>query len=762
MAAQRNSAYITFTRALLTFAAALSLARVFAGLSWIPAIAIASAVPPLVFALGERRRWHPITSSALVVFVGIWLTIVVDTGSATVAGIPTGDAFSMFRRDLSSAPHVLRSAVVPVHIDRVRGSLLLAFLATYVAAAAADLIARRLDAPIGAIGASIALYVAIAALGAGPWALTTACFGAAIVAYLVALHHADIQARRTWFHTTHARRSRLATGGLVAGAVLILLTISIGPSLPGARGAAWLNYRKLGSGNSTNPLEADSPLVSLHAKLNELSNKTMFTVQDGGKPMYWRTIALDDFHDKDAKNGVSDSFGLGAEDPQSPSALQGPSSTTGSQSLSQHFEIDPSLDPYWLPAAYRPYEIKGVHASVYPHTSTLFVTSKKLGGVSYDVTSNVSNPSTDQLNQVTTDDLQGMNADIDLPLDFPADVTAEAHRITDPGRTPYEKAMLLQNYFQSDLFTYDKSVHLDSSTNTLSLFVLHTRRGFCEQFATAYAFMARKIGLPTRVAVGFQTGKSDGHGGFVVKGEDAHAWPEVWFGDQYGWVAFEPTKGRFNPVVQRGDPNAVQGGTTPSTNTTPTTKQSTATTQPRSVTTNPLQPPPVQVKPNSGAQSHTSTGTKVFLGIVALAGAVLLALGAGIGWLVLTARRRTRQRRFAETSRRRVLGAWDEALERLAAAGVEPRASATSLEFALRHAPAHGAGDAGPPLMDLARLHTAAMFSPDPPSDDEADAAWNDVDAIDAALRDHVSRSERWITRLRLRRRDRERDLTRV
>ena len=75
----------------------------------------------------------------------------------------------------------------------------------------------------------------------------------------------------------------------------------------------------------------------------------------------------------------------------------------------------------------------------------------------------------------------------------------------------------------------------------------------------------------------------------------------------------------------------------------------------------------------------------------------------------------------------------------LAAAGVPPRPSATALEFALRHAPAHGAGDAGPALMELARLQSAAMFAPDPPTADEATAAWEQVDAIRDALRRTVT-----------------------
>jgi hypothetical protein len=45
--------------------------------------------------------------------------------------------------------------------------------------------------------------------------------------------------------------------------------------------------------------------------------------------------------------------------------------------------------------------------------------------------------------------------------------------------------------------------------------------------------------------------------------------------------------------------------------------------------------------------------------------------------------------------------------------------------------------------------------APDPPSADEANAAWKAVDDINGALRHPVVRSERWIARLRLRCRDR-------
>ena len=59
--------------------------------------------------------------------------------------------------------------------------------------------------------------------------------------------------------------------------------------------------------------------------------------------------------------------------------------------------------------------------------------------------------------------------------------------------------------------------------------------------------MARSIGLPARVAVGFTPGAYDqAFDIFHVTTKEAHAWPEVHINGM-GWVAFEPTPGRFEP-----------------------------------------------------------------------------------------------------------------------------------------------------------------------------------------------------------------------
>jgi len=62
----------------------------------------------------------------------------------------------------------------------------------------------------------------------------------------------------------------------------------------------------------------------------------------------------------------------------------------------------------------------------------------------------------------------------------------------------------------------------------------------------------------------------------------------------------------------------------------------------------------------------------------------------------------------------------------------------------MRYAPAYGAGDAGPALMELAELQSAAMYAPDPPSEAQATRAWEQVDRIRGAVRHNVARGRRW------------------
>ncbi len=673
MAAHRQSSYVSVTRALLTAGATLALARVYSGASWIALLFIAAGLPALIMEIGERRRWNGIATVGGTLVVGVWLAIIVDDPSQTFLGIPTASAIAAVGHDLSQAPHVLRSAVVPV--DPVGAALMIAVVATFLASLATELIARRLEAPIGAIGPSVALFVALSALGSGRWAPTTALYALVVVEYLVALQHSEMETRRTWFQSVRNRRSQLAVGGAAAGAFVVGLAIVLGPGVPGARSSALIQYRSLGSGKGSSIINVTSPLVSVKAKLNEHdSNTEVFTVKTTEpKGDYWRVIALDKFQD--------DGWGLNS-DQKKASSLPGPTGAPGTTLVTQTFHLD-DIDPIWLPAEYRPVKIDVAQSEVLPDSTSLFL-DNPLAGLTYTVQSEVSNPGTAELESVSFDDLESKRADVALPANFSPRARQYAQEITANAQTPYDKALALMNVFHQAPFVYDQSVDLGTTANALDKFLFDTHRGFCEQYAAAFAELARSVGLPTRVAVGYQRGTLESDGLWHVAEKDAHAWPEVWLGDTVGWYRFEPTPGRIDPITGKGGA-ATQPGSGASTTTTVTTAKPTTPTSAVAVPKQPTSglnvPPPAAPKSSSHTRMHAITVVAI---VVAIVLALLLAIVVAVAFAAL---RRTRRRRHDPDDRRRVLGAWTEAMERLATAGIERRPSTTSLEFRVAASP---------------------------------------------------------------------------
>lgn len=106
------------------------------------------------------------------------------------------------------------------------------------------------------------------------------------------------------------------------------------------------------------------------------------------------------------------------------------------------------------------------------------------------------------------------------------------------AETAYDTALAFQDYFR-DTFAYSLTVNSPPGTDPLESF-LEDRVGYCEQFAAAFALMMTSQGYPARVVIGFTPGQRDGDE-WTVSSSNAHAWPEVWFGPEHGWVRFEPT-----------------------------------------------------------------------------------------------------------------------------------------------------------------------------------------------------------------------------
>ncbi|MGO9341566.1 MAG: transglutaminase domain-containing protein [Acidimicrobiales bacterium] len=138
-----------------------------------------------------------------------------------------------------------------------------------------------------------------------------------------------------------------------------------------------------------------------------------------------------------------------------------------------------------------------------------------------------------------------------LPSGIPSQVKAIAEQVVTGARahTPLEQVQALVNYFRSGSFTYSLyPPPVPKGQNSLIYFLIQSRVGFCQQFAGAFGVLARELGIPVRLAVGFTPGHTVQKGGqeYEVTGSDAHVWPEVYMGASLGWISVDPTPSPAN------------------------------------------------------------------------------------------------------------------------------------------------------------------------------------------------------------------------
>ncbi len=97
-------------------------------------------------------------------------------------------------------------------------------------------------------------------------------------------------------------------------------------------------------------------------------------------------------------------------------------------------------------------------------------------------------------------------------------------------------------------------------SNPVDQFLFDTRSGFCEHYASAFAFMMRSVGIPSRIVLGYQGGEINPLGGhLIVRQSDAHAWTEVWL-ENYGWYRVDPTSAVAPERIEYGVRSAALDG----------------------------------------------------------------------------------------------------------------------------------------------------------------------------------------------------------
>ncbi|ATG50927.1 cysteine protease [Brachybacterium vulturis] len=235
--------------------------------------------------------------------------------------------------------------------------------------------------------------------------------------------------------------------------------------------------------------------------------------------------------------------------------------------------------------------------------------------------------------------------------------------------TAYDTAVAFQDYFRNS-FAYSLTVNSPPGEDPLESF-LEDRVGYCEQFAAAFALMMTSQGYPTRVVIGFTPGEQDGDE-WSVSTTNAHAWPEVWFGPEHGWVRFEPTPAAAANGVstpERTDPDGQAEAPAPAPEGPTPPDQPTEETSTEQGTSEETTEDPAAAQASDGGGPSPATVQRVQWGVVlvmALGG--LLAAGAAAAVLGIRRRRlRARDERWAALMSADGEGAGDEPETALAA-----------------------------------------------------------------------------------------------
>lgn len=130
-----------------------------------------------------------------------------------------------------------------------------------------------------------------------------------------------------------------------------------------------------------------------------------------------------------------------------------------------------------------------------------------------------------------------------LPRDVPKVIIQTAYRVTRGAHSNLQLAQDLQRWFRSTGgFVYSTKNAAGAGMGELARFITTHKVGYCEQFASAMAVMARTVGIPSRVVVGFLSGHRSRPDTWTFGTHDLHAWPQLYFSG-YGWVTFDPTPG---------------------------------------------------------------------------------------------------------------------------------------------------------------------------------------------------------------------------
>jgi transglutaminase-like putative cysteine protease len=287
------------------------------------------------------------------------------------------------------------------------------------------------------------------------------------------------------------------------------------------------------------------------------------------------------------------------------------------------------FEEQWAPVFGQPVSVSGLGSEWRwdPTAGTVWAPGTQQYG-SYVEHAQLAAPTADQLRAEGVLDESRVDARYRQPAPVDAKVTSLVKQLTGGQTSSFDKVRALTQYLNSGQNGFKYSLDAtaqDPKAPKLDDFLFNTKRGFCEQYASALAAMTRSMGIPTRVAIGFTPGVPFNGDPNVrtITGGDAHAWVEINFPD-YGWIRFDPTPAepRVVPPPYMTDNSPAGGADTLPSHTGSAGPTSTAAAKP----TAPSDTAPTNTPGSSDTSFFNPTAPPLWILVVML----LLAIGLGV------------------------------------------------------------------------------------------------------------------------------------
>ncbi|MPY92908.1 MAG: hypothetical protein GEV08_07505 [Acidimicrobiia bacterium] len=659
--------------ALLSVAAAEGFHRVFVGQGFLGVLAAAAVLPVLVSVIAGARKMS--LSGALIAsaVVFVLFAVFVPLGELTTNPLPSRITMEELGQGLVNGWAELRTVSLPTEADP--RLLVTAAAVVWLGATFGAELAGRSRNPVAPVIGPLGAYAASLLFAAGqprsslllPLVITAATL---LIVLLHANRWAAIEpAGRRQARAAAEDRPQAATTVSPNRRVLIGLPVIVVGLLAAAALGAVMDHEPDQDAFEPRPLRSATvddrrvlnPLASLRQELTK-PPELAFSVETDrlSDALSVPRVRLATFDQFDGATWTSD-----AEFSKSGTVLAEPPATDAARREVQQTYRLGDLDGPWLPVADYPVGIdvgdQPFNVEFDDGSGTLITDRDQLDGLTYQLSSAVPEYSETQLRSATSTGDAFEDAE-ELPGQVPDAISELATAITAGASTPYEQLTALERGL-AEGYGYSEEIEPGHSYGHLVRFLTQTRQGYAEQFAGSFAVMARSLGFPTRLAVGYLTVETNAETGQLealdeVTTRQSHVWPEVYL-EPLGWVPFEPTPADRTPSAAPPPP---------------------------------AQQPPVpagglveEQAPPAGSTEEFSpepldSPERLNSGLVALLALMALAAGGVAGLLGAKALMRRRRRRNVRTPSQEVLGTWAEVTDRLLEVGVALDRSMTARE----------------------------------------------------------------------------------